>query len=150
MIARLLVFFAIFLTSPAYAEEAKTPLELDGARVVTIDEAKALFDSGKILFIDVRNPLNYGRGHIPSAAGIPAGDKDASREDEAGFRKKLPADRNARILFYSHGETGWKSYRAASIAVSAGYKNVLWMREGLKGWTDKGHPVKAGLDMEQR
>lgn len=150
MIARLLVFFAIFLTAPAFAEEVRVPMVLEGGRVVTIDEAKALFDSGKTLFIDARNPLNYGRGHIPSAIAISAGDKDAGREDETEFRKRLPSDRNARMVFYSHGETGWKSYRAATMAVKAGYKNVLWMREGLKGWTAKGYPVKVGVEMEQR
>lgn len=143
MIARLLLFCALFLTGPAFAEEAPAPSVLEGGRVITVQEAKALFDKGKTLFIDVRNPLNFGRGHIPSASAAPFG----STEDENGrllFLKKLPRDKNAAIVFYSHGETGWKSYRAALVAIRNGYGNVMWMREGLKGWTSSGYAVAAG------
>ncbi|MEY4503962.1 MAG: hypothetical protein RL154_254, partial [Pseudomonadota bacterium] len=55
---------------------------------------------------------------------------------------KLPADKKAQIVFYSDGAKGWKSYKAASIAVKAGYKNVMWMRGGLSSWESKNYPIE--------
>ena len=55
---------------------------------------------------------------------------------------KLPADKAAKIVIYSDGPAGWKSYKAAVLAIKAGYKNVFWMREGFAGWTAKSYPVE--------
>lgn len=150
MFARLLLFFALFLTSPALAGEAPAPLVLEGGRVITVDEAKAYFDSGKTLFIDVRNPLNFGRGHIPSAIAAPFDGSSQDAGEKKLFLNRLPRDRDAAIVFYSHGETGWKSYRAATAAIRAGYRNVMWMRSGLHGWESKGYAVSIGPGMNQR
>lgn len=144
MIARLLLFFALFLTGQAFAEETPAPISLEGGRVIAAAEAKLLHDRGEALFIDVRNPLNYGRGHIPSALAAHFEDKDGDGEEKEAFLKKLPGDKNAPVVIYSHGETGWKSYRAALAAVKAGYRNIMWMREGIKGWTSKGYGVSLG------
>lgn len=150
MLFRIIFFLALFFTMPALAEELPSPLRIQGGRVITVEEAKAYFDSGKALFIDVRNPLNYGRGHIPSAFAIPFEARDAGQPEKAEFRKRLPADKGAAIIFYSHGPTGWKSYKAALEAISAGYKNVLWMREGLEGWKSKNYAVSVGPEANLR
>jgi rhodanese-related sulfurtransferase len=54
----------------------------------------------------------------------------------------LPADKGASIVFYSDGPSGWKSYKATVLSVGAGYRNVLWMREGFAGWTARNLPVE--------
>jgi len=54
----------------------------------------------------------------------------------------LPSDRGERIVFYSHGTTGWKSYHAAKQAVEAGYQNVLWMRGGYAEWEEDELPIE--------
>jgi len=55
---------------------------------------------------------------------------------------KLPADKNAKLVFYSDGPTGWKSYKAAVLALKQGYPNVMYMRGGFADWTAKGLPVE--------
>jgi len=50
---------------------------------------------------------------------------------------KLPADKNAKIVIYSDGPTGWKSYKAAVMSVNAGYKNVMYFRGGYADWLPK-------------
>lgn len=140
MLARLLFLFALALASHAQAGQGPTPESVKGGRVVTVKEAKAWFDSGKALFVDVRNPINYGRGHIPAAIAAPfeyAADKEA-------FLGKLPREKASPIIIYSHGATGWKSYNASAAAVKSGYSNIMWMREGLEGWEDKGLAVRVG------
>jgi rhodanese-related sulfurtransferase len=121
-------------------------MTFEGGRVITIEEAKAWFDSGKALFVDVRNPLNYGKGHIPSAIAAPFSKSGEDDELRREFLTKLPRDKGAPIVVYSHGNTGWKSYRAAGEAVKAGYSNIMWMREGFKVWTLKGFVVSSGQE----
>lgn len=147
MFARLLLcFFALFLTIPVFAEEAAPPMTVEGGRVITVNEAKAYFDSGKALFVDVRNPLNYGKGHISSAIAAPFEKNGGDEAQKHEFLKKLPRDKRAPIVVYSHGNTGWKSYYAAGEAIKEGYANIMWMREGFKAWTSKGFAVSSGQE----
>ena len=61
---------------------------------------------------------------------------DASKDE---FElSKLPADKAARLVFYSDGPTGWKSYKAAVTAVKAGYRKVHWFRGGFPEWRSSG------------
>ena len=46
----------------------------DGARRITVNEAKALLDKGQAVVIDVRNQASYDQGHIHGAKLIPAGE----------------------------------------------------------------------------
>ncbi|MEW5757688.1 MAG: rhodanese-like domain-containing protein [Pseudomonadota bacterium] len=139
--AVVLMLFALL----AHAEEVPTPTTLPGGKVVTIQEAKALLDAGKALFIDTRNPINFGRGHVPGAKLV---SYDAKSEKVADFDasldkfalEELPGDKERPIVFYSHGVTGWKSYKAAVMALRHGYKNVFWMREGMDAWTAAKYP----------
>ncbi len=38
---------------------------------VSLEEAKAAFDSGAAVFFDARGPSSYAEGHIPGAIFIP-------------------------------------------------------------------------------
>ena len=97
----------------------------------------------------MRNPINYGKGHIPTATSLPYSGKVIK---EVGYdppkdtidMSKLPSDKNASVIFHSHGDTGWKSYISAVLAIHSGYKNVSWLRDGYGGWQSKGYPVKLG------
>ena len=65
--------------------------ELSETARTDIDEAKAAFDRGDALFVDVRSHEAYERSHIPGAVSIPL--------RELFFRyKELPRDR--KIIFY--------------------------------------------------
>ena len=149
MFRNLLICLVILITtSVASATDRPAPERLEGGIVISADGAKAIHDVGEALFIDVRNPINYGRGHIPSAVSMPF---DGSREDaaeEKEFLDQLPEKKNTLIVIYSHGPTGIKSYRAALNAIEAGYRQIHWMREGLKAWEEKGYPVKYGTERE--
>jgi predicted sulfurtransferase len=46
----------------------------DGARRITVNEAKDLLEKGKAVVIDVRNQASYDQGHIRGAKLIPAGE----------------------------------------------------------------------------
>ena len=149
MFRNLLICLVILITaSVAAAEEEYAPERLEGGIVISVDGAKAIDDIGEALFIDVRNPINYGRGHIPSAASMPFDGSSNDAAEAAGFLERLPKKKDTMIVIYSHGITGWKSYRAAFKAVEAGYRQIHWMREGFKAWEERGYPVKYGSERD--
>lgn len=137
---------ALVLTicAPAMAaDKPDTPATASGFAIVTPEEARALI--GKATFYDMRSAINFGKGHIQGAKPLPYGEKSGFTTDfDASQDKldlgKLPADKNATIVFYSDGPKGWKSYKAAVLATRAGYKNVKWLRAGTEGWQAKGLP----------
>ncbi|MDS4014517.1 MAG: rhodanese-like domain-containing protein [Candidatus Accumulibacter sp.] len=139
---------SVCLTASALAADDKpdTPSSIRGGKVVSVDEAKGLLDKKAASFFDTRNALNFGKGHVPGATIVSYKEKsdfspnfDASQDS---FElAKLPGEKSAQIVFYSDGPKGWKSYKAATLAINAGYKNVSWMREGFAGWTARNLPV---------
>lgn len=144
------VLFALAgLALPAFAEEAKpeTPKTLDGGKVISAEEAKSLVDQKHAKFFDMRSAINFGKGHLPGATALPYKENSEYKVGFDGSKDvfdlaKLPADKNTTIVFYSDGPTGWKSYKAAVLAKKAGYKKVMWLREGTKGWEAKKLPLQ--------
>lgn len=141
------LFFA--MASFTLAEDKPTPETLKGGQIITAKEAKTFFDDKTALFLDIRSPINFGRGHVPTAISLPyKGDLMKSIKfkpsNDSIDLSKLPADKDKWIVLYSHGSTGWKSYLAATIAIKLGYKNVSWMRGGFSEWESKGYPIKRG------
>lgn len=147
---RVLVLFVAFVL-PVFAalaeDKPETPTTLAGAKVVSVDDAKKLVDGKGAVFFDTRAAINFGKGHIPGAITISYKEKSAFKADFDASQDqfdtaKLPADKNAKIVFYSDGPTGWKSYKAAALAIKDGRKNVMWMRSGFDEWRTKELPVE--------
>ncbi|WP_313953695.1 rhodanese-like domain-containing protein [Accumulibacter sp.] len=135
--------------APATAADYKpdTPTSVEGATVLTVDQTKALLDKKTATFFDMRNPLNFGKGHVPGATLIAYREKSAFAPDfdvaqDSFDLAKLPADKSTMIILYSDGPKGWKSYKATVLAVKAGYTKVFWMRDGFAGWTTRGLPIE--------
>lgn len=138
------IFVVTSFTANA-APRVDTPTTAVGFEVITVDQAKALI--GKAQFVDFRAAVNFGKGHIKGAIAIPYDNKS---DDVVGFDvtkdkfdiSKLPADKNALLVFHSGEVNGWKGYKAATVASKAGYKNIKWMREGMDGWVAKKYPLE--------
>lgn len=143
------LLFVVTVVSPAGANENKpeTPKALDGVKVVSVEDVKALIAGNEAKFYDFRSAINFGKGHLPGAVALPykensefKADFDASKD--VFDMSKLPSDKNTPVVFYSDGPTGWKSYKAAFLARKAGYKRVMWFREGTKAWKAKGNKLQ--------
>lgn len=135
--------------SPAIASDDKpdTPTALKGGKVISVDEAKSILDKKGAAFFDTRAVLNYGKGHVPSATIVAYKEKSDFKADfdvskDSFELAKLPTDKAAKVVIYSDGPKGWKSFKAAVLAINAGHKNVMWMRDGFSGWTAKSFPVE--------
>jgi rhodanese-related sulfurtransferase len=137
---------AVGLMAALPAAAADTPASLDGAKLVTAEEVQKLQAAGAVI-VDTRVAAEFAEGHLKGAVSIPYREKSAksadfnAAEDEFALAK-LPADKNAAIVTYCNGGSCWKSYKAAVVAIKAGYKNINWFREGFPQWQSKGFAVE--------
>lgn len=144
----MLLTLALSLPLMASAADApETPKQLKGAKVISVEEASKLAQGKGVTFVDTRSVINFGKGHVPGAVTAAYKEKSEKVEnfdvsvDSFDF-DKIPADKAAKVVFYSDGPTGWKSYKASVLAVQKGYSNVMYMRGGFSDWTAKNLPVE--------
>ena len=128
------------------ASATDTPASFSGATLVDAAKAKSLIDSG-VKVIDARVATEYAEGHIKGAISVPYKEKSAKAADfdaslDSFDLSKLPADKNAGLIFYCNGAECWKGYKAAHAAIKAGYKTVYWFRLGFPEWKAKGYPAE--------
>jgi rhodanese-related sulfurtransferase len=131
------------LTSAAFAE---TPAALVGTKLATAEDVVKLQAAGALV-VDSRIASEYADGHIKGAVSIPYREKsEKSANFDAGQDEfnlaKLPADKRAPLVVYCNGPECWKSFKAGTAAVKAGYTNIYWYRAGFPDWTSKGFPTE--------
>ena len=124
-----------------------TPTSLPGAKIISATDAKALMAKNVPVY-DVRDGEDFASGHVPGAISVPYKESSAKEVDfdpsEDQFAlKKLPKDKNAPFMMYCDGTICWKSYKSATMAIQAGWKNVYWFRGGLPEWKESSFPVEA-------
>ena len=139
---------------------APVPATLQGARVVSTQEAAELWRSGGAIFLDVlpkppKPDLPKGtvwreppRLDIPGSVWLPdVGFGALSDEMEAWFRSNLAeltgGDKARPLVIYCKTDC-WMSWNAGKRAIEWGYSGVVWYPEGTDGWE------AAGLPLEER
>jgi rhodanese-related sulfurtransferase len=119
-------------------------LAQDGYGLIDTDTLKKQLDGGReMLVIDARNPEEYEEVHIREAINIP--EKKFSEHLD-----RLPADKSDRVVFYCNGVKCGKSRKSAKKAMELGYDNVFVYAEGMPVWEEKGLPIYAGPNYEER
>ena len=70
----LLAVLACNLTAPEQPQAPAFPTENPHFEVerITLEKAKAAYDNGTAVFLDVRGAGSYAQGHIPGALSIPS------------------------------------------------------------------------------
>jgi len=132
------------LAGAAFAGDV--PPVLAGVTVVSAEQAKKMIDGG-VPVIDTRVGNEYAEAHIQGARNVPYKEKSAkdaafNPKDDQFDLAKLPADKNAPLVFYCNGPECWKSYKASRVASEAGWKRIQWLRGGFPEWKAKGLPVE--------
>jgi rhodanese-related sulfurtransferase len=105
-------------------------------RETTVDEIKSRLDRGdKFVLVDVREESEWQKDHLPGAIHMSKG------VIERDVEQKVP-DLNAEMVLYCGG--GFRSALAADNLQKMGYKNVVSMDGGVRGWREKGYPMTKG------
>jgi PQQ-dependent catabolism-associated CXXCW motif protein len=146
---------------PGYRDHdyrATTPATLAGARVVTTDQAEALWRDGAAIFVDVLprapRPLNLPpgtiwrdrpRANIPGSIWLPdTGYGELAPSTESYLRRnieRITGGARMKLLVIYCLRDCWMSWNAAKRVLAMGYVNVAWYPEGTDGWADALLPV---------
>jgi rhodanese-related sulfurtransferase/ABC-type phosphate/phosphonate transport system substrate-binding protein len=122
-----------------------TPRSLPGATQVDAAAVAQLLKA-KAVYVDTRSEAEFKAGHVPGALFVPYIEKSAKEADFDASKDqfelaKLPADRNAPLVFACNGPECWKSFKASQAALKAGYTKVHWFRGGFPEWRAAGLPL---------
>jgi rhodanese-related sulfurtransferase len=102
-------------------------------RETTVDEVKARLDRGeKFTLVDVREESEYAADHLPGAIHLGKG------IIERDIEIRVP-DVGTPLVLYCGG--GFRSALAADNLQKMGYRNVLSMDGGIRGWREKNFPL---------
>lgn len=138
-----------------------TPATLDGARVITTEEAYNLWEQGQSAFIDVlpraeRPPglpedtlwIDPTRDTVPGAIWLPNtgfGKLSAARTAylKHGLDRASGGDLTKPLVFLCLSNC-WMSWNAARRALlELGFTSVIWYPDGTDGWEQAGHPTET-------
>ena len=109
-------------------KEAKARIKEEDYR-----DIKKKLDAGEpMIIIDTREDNEWARGHIPNAVHLGKG------VIERDIEKAIP-DKDAVLVLYCGG--GYRSALAADNLQKMGYRNVISMDGGWRGWTEAGFPT---------
>ena len=117
--------------------QAKNNVVVGKIEIEDIAQAKQIFDSGTVLFVDARSRDNYDEGHIPGAVSLPAGQFDELID---AFLDKYAVEQP--IVTYCSGRTCEDSHNLAQLLMDLGYDDVKVFIDGLPGWQAEGYPIE--------
>ena len=134
--ARPLNMNAIILTNRGEAtyEFAEPKVEGEVRRMPPQDAARWRVESGAII-IDVREPDEYNRGHLPGAVHIPQADLALSLDQLEKTKPYLIAC-----------AAGVRSLRATHYLASAGFTNLVSLQGGTDAWSKAGLPLEGATE----
>lgn len=92
------------------------------------------------LLVDVSEPYEYARYHIPDAINVPRGILEAACDwDYDETMPELARDRDTAIVVICR--SGNRSALAAYTLKQMGFSNVRSLKTGLRGWNDYDQPL---------
>jgi rhodanese-related sulfurtransferase len=103
---------------------------------VAPEKIKQLIDIGEdVVFIDLRSPEEFAKGHLPNAKSIPV--------DVLGHRwKEIP--KSGRVVLYCACPPGQRDETYAfTLMLQEKYRNITVLEAGFADWVKRGYPVEA-------
>src|SRR6185436_14528797 len=105
-----------------------------GGPSVSATQATQLINREDALVLDVREPGEYGGGHILGAKNVPLSRIEAAGSEIAAKRKDKP------VIVYC--DDGNRSGKAAAALRSRGFAKAVNLAGGLGAWRQAGLPVE--------
>lgn len=120
-----------------WSPEARIVSKTGESIVISLQDAKKMFESQQAVFVDARPLSEYDSGHIKGAIGLPWS------EFNAYFGKVAPdIPENKTIIAYCDGESCGLSKELAQALTDLGYKNVRVLVNGWSVWGQRQLPVE--------
>jgi len=114
---------------------------VDGADLISIEAAKAIFDTHNAVFIDARPKAEFLKSHIPGAMHLEKTDIDGA--PPAKVLNYLPG---MEIVVYCHGELCTDSANVIKrlLALNKGIGPMHIIKAGFPGWEAAKLPIESG------
>jgi rhodanese-related sulfurtransferase len=127
-------------TGVAPIPEVKPPVTHD-ADLISVEAAKAIFDTHNAVFIDARPKPEFLVSHITGAMHLEKGDLDGA--PPAKVLNYLPG---VEVVVYCHGELCTDSANVIKrlLALNKGIGPMHIIKAGFPGWVAAKHPVESG------
>ncbi|NIV17406.1 MAG: sulfurtransferase [Woeseiaceae bacterium] len=109
-------------------------------RECSVADAKDCVHGDSVL-VDVREPAEFMKGHIPGAVLLPRGMIEFDMHkviDQVRKNRDIPQEDTEIVLYCG---TGGRSALAARVVEEIGYRNVRSMSGGIVAWAEAGLPV---------
>jgi rhodanese-related sulfurtransferase len=117
--------------NPEQTTRAAAPAQV---REVTVPEVSTFIKEKSAVVVDANGTdTRKESGVIPGAVLL--------TNNQSYSLSELPSDKAKKLVFYCGGTMCRASDKAAEKAVTAGYKDVSVLREGIKGWKSSGQPT---------
>lgn len=146
------VWLGVLLAAlPLFANDTPEPADAlkYGARYISVQEAKKLYDAKSAVFCDSRITREFIMETIPGA--VPC-----LYDEKGGMANKLPdfdpsadtwhhdklTDKGKTLIVFCNAKSCWRSYKGAVVAKSFGFRDVYWLRDGIPGWKAAGFPTE--------
>jgi rhodanese-related sulfurtransferase len=105
-----------------------------GGPAVSTAQATQLINREDALVLDVRDPGEFGTGHIIGAKNLPLSRIEAGGSEIAPKRKDKP------VIVYC--DTGSRAHKAAAALRTQGFGRVVSLSGGLGAWQQAGLPLE--------
>jgi len=109
------------------------------------DLSRLLAGGSRPVLLDVREPAEFSMLRIPGSINVPRGVLEQSCEwDYDETMPFLASGRDLEIVVVCR--SGKRSALAADVLLSMGYRNVVSLKTGVRGWNDYEQPLVDGAD----
>jgi rhodanese-related sulfurtransferase len=141
LLTTLMLMLGLMLLSGCAAQQPREPWMInDIVDVEYVAQYVKVPHPENVMIIDSRPyEAKFVKGYIPTAVSIP----DTQFEKHAD---RLPADKNALLIFYCGGWQCKLSHKSARKAMDMGYTNVKVFAAGYPAWLESGRVPALGLE----
>ncbi len=131
----LFLSLCLVVTSSAGAEEAATPLAIEGVTSVSAEELIQLAETKPdLIIIDARIEKDRVHGYIQGSVSLP------NTTTDCNSLGRVLKSKNTPTVYYCNGPKCGRSAKSIYIAKECGYQNIYWYRGGFEDWENKGYP----------
>ncbi|MCU0317529.1 MAG: rhodanese-like domain-containing protein [Fimbriimonadaceae bacterium] len=122
---------------------AKTLNDFVSEALLTVREIEPgqLADLTDTLILDVREPEEYGAGHVPGSINIPRGFLEVKADHSHPKKDDRLQDRNLKIACLCGG--GHRSALAAKTLMEMGFRDVLSVKGGWAAYCESNLPTES-------
>lgn len=99
----------------------------------------AMLDDPQVVVVDIRDPRERERGHIPGSFHAPRGMVEFWVDPDSPYFKPIFGE-DRRFVF--HCASGWRSALTVATLQDMGFE-AAHLREGFSTWAAQGGPVTA-------